>query len=80
MTPVQAARAIVAHHMEGTALPAELIGPSDYPLIDPQTANAIVTVYDGLKKQSNKDKFDRMELTRAGLFAWELIGKLEEGK
>ena len=43
-------------------------------LVDAQTAQAIVAVYDALKPE-NQVKFAAMDVTRAGLVAWKLVSK-----
>lgn len=73
MSAVEDARLIVAHHMHGEPVPPRLRSRDGYLVLDPQTANAIVTVHDALN-EANRAKFDTYDLTKAGLVAWKLIG------
>jgi hypothetical protein len=50
----------------------EPVPPPDGVLIDIQTANAIVAVYDALSPE-NREKFTAMSLEKAATVAWKLV-------
>jgi hypothetical protein len=48
-------------------------------VVDPQTANAIVTVYDAMKEPATRDRFVAMPVVMMGQFAWKLVGSSSRG-
>ena len=57
-------KAIVAHHQAATI---------DGFWVDAQTANALVTVFDALKTDEARAKFERLPLPRLVDFAWKHV-------
>ena len=42
-------------------------------LVDVVTANAILTIYDAMKKEENKEKYLSMDIRKMANVAWQLI-------
>ena len=42
-------------------------------LVDVVTANAILTVYDAMKKEDNKEKYLSMDISKMASVAWSIL-------
>ena len=63
-TRITKLKAIVAHHQAATI---------DGLLVDAAAANALVTVFDALKTDEARAKFERLPLPRLVDFAWKHV-------